>query len=67
MDAWLQVADLPTALREARWKKELTKMHYHQRRNKQAQKSHTKTRLQRFDALGIQVDQLERCTPTNTG
>lgn len=67
MDAWLQVADLPPALREARWKKELTKMHYHQRRNKQAEKSHTKTRLQRLDALGIQVDQLECCIPTDTG
>ena len=61
MGTWLSTADLnPTA----RWKRAETnqkKQRYHQRRNRQAGKSHTKKQISRLTALGINVDQIKSC------
>lgn len=61
MDVWLDSADLPPSSRRERFEKELDKQKYYQRRNKQARKSHTKTRLQKLKALGIDIDQIKSC------
>ena len=59
----LKAASLtPTASRE-RYQQELDKIDYHQCRNRQACKSHTKTRINRLLQLGIDVDQLPTCQP----
>jgi hypothetical protein len=63
---WLQVADLPAAARKKRYERELAKTNYYQRRNEQARKSHTKTRLAQLHALGLDVEQLESCLPADT-
>jgi hypothetical protein len=61
MDVWLDSADLPPSARRKRIEKEIDKQKYYQRRNKQARKSHTKTRIQKLEALGIAVDQIKSC------
>ena len=61
MDVWLDSADLPPSSRRERFEKEIGKQKYYQRRNKQARKSHTKTRIQKLEALGIAVDQIKSC------
>ena len=66
MNVWLDAADLPRAARKRRYEKVLNKIRYYQRRNEQARKSHTKTRHQRLEALGIDVDELECCIPHDT-
>jgi len=66
MDVWLDVIDLPPAIRQARLERQAQRMRYHQRRNAQAKKSHTKTRLQQLQALGIVVNELESCVPSDT-
>jgi SRSO17 transposase len=63
MNAWLQTADLPAAVRQQRFKEELHKQQYYQRRNRQARQSHTKTRLARLAALGIDVERIKSCRP----
>lgn len=63
MDVYLEAADLPAAARRARFQAELEKQHYHQHRNKQARISHTKTRIDRLTALGIDVSQIKSCIP----
>lgn len=63
MDVWLDAADLPPAPRRQRFEKELKKQKYYQRRNKQARKSHTKTRIKRLTAMGIDVDTIKSCIP----
>lgn len=63
MDVWLNTADLSPAARRQRFEAEIQKQQYYQRRNKQARKSHTKTRLARYKALGIDVTQLKSCLP----
>jgi SRSO17 transposase len=64
MNVWLEVADLPPAARHRRFEAELQKQQYYQRRNKQARLSHTKTRLDQFDNLGIDVTKIKSCLPT---
>jgi len=63
MTVWLNVADLSPAARKRGYEKELKKMRYHQRRNEQASKSHTKTKLERLSELGIEVEELVSCIP----
>ncbi len=63
MNVYLESANLPATLRRARYQSELKKQAYHQRRNKQARDSHTKTRLQRFVDLGIDVNRIKSCLP----
>jgi SRSO17 transposase len=58
---WLDAADLPPSFRRQRYQAELDKQDYYQRRNKQARVSHTKTRIQRLDALGIDHNKIKSC------
>ena len=66
MNVWLDAADLPPTARRQRYEEELNKQHYYQRRNKQARKSHTKTKLARLEALGIEVAHIKSCLPDTT-
>jgi len=61
MNVWLSAADLKPAARRKRFEEELDKQRYYQRRNWQARKSHTKTKIRRLSALGIDVDQIKSC------
>ncbi len=61
MNAWLQADGLPHAARQQALQKELDRHEYHQRRNEQARRSHTKTRHSRFKALGIDVTRIKSC------
>jgi SRSO17 transposase len=60
-NTWLSAADLKPAARQKRYEHELKNQRYHQRRNRQARKSHTKTRIARLHALGIDVNQIKSC------
>lgn len=62
-NCWLASHDLPPPERRARYHRELEKHQYHQRRNVQAIKSHTKTRYQRLRAMGIEPDRIKTCKP----
>jgi len=62
MSAWLSAADLKPAARRRRHEKNENKARYYQRRNRQAGKSHTKTKLTRLTAMGINVNQIKSCT-----
>jgi SRSO17 transposase len=66
MNVWLDAADLPPSSRRRRFEDERDKHQYHQRRNRQAQVSHTKTRLIRLNALGIDITQIKSCLPDTT-
>lgn len=66
-NTWLDTIDLPPAARRERFEKELKKQRYYQRRNRQARKSHTKTRLRELKALGIDVDKIKSCLPDGNG
>ena len=63
VNIWLDTADLPPAARRTRIEDELRKQQWYQRRNKQARKSHTKTRIGQLAALGIDVDKIKSCLP----
>ena len=63
MNVWLEAADLPTGIRQKRFEKERKKQQYHQRRNRQARISHTKTKMDRLAALEIDVDKIKSCIP----
>ena len=60
-NTWLSAADLKPAARQERYENELKNQRYHQRRNRQARKSHTKTRIARLHALGIDVNKIKSC------
>ena len=61
MNTWLSAADREPAVRQERFEEELKNQGYHQRRNKQASKSHTKARIARLNALGIDVEKIKTC------
>jgi SRSO17 transposase len=63
MNVYLDAAVLPASARKKRFEDELYKQQYYQRRNRQACKSHTKTRLAQFAALGIDVTSIKSCLP----
>ena len=60
-NTWLSTADLKPAARRKRQEKDRNKQRYHQRRNRQAGKSHTKTKIARLTAMGIDVNQIKSC------
>jgi SRSO17 transposase len=60
-NAYLAYHHLPPALRDEAFEKELSDQHYHQERNAQAKKSHTKTRIQFYRDLAIDVDTIKSC------
>lgn len=61
VNVWLSAADLKPTPQQKRYETELRKQRYHQRRNRQARKSHTKTRIARLRAMGIDVDKIKSC------
>jgi SRSO17 transposase len=62
ISVWLRVATTRGTKTEA-LEKELAKQRYHQKRNAQAQRSHTKTRRASLKDLGIDVDRIKSCVP----
>ena len=63
MNVWLNTGDLPPAARRQRFKEELEKQQYYQRRNKQARVSHTKTRLAKLQSMDIDIHHIKSCLP----
>jgi SRSO17 transposase len=63
VDAYLKHRDLPPPERTARFQVEINRQRYHQKRNAQASKSHTKTRRKLYEAIGINVDKIKSCKP----
>ena len=61
MNTWLDTIDLPPAARRQRFENELRNQRYHQRRNRQARQSHTKTTLERLATLGINPAKIKSC------
>lgn len=64
VNTWLRVASLRLTKTEL-LEKELAKQQYHQKRNAQAQRSHTKTREARLKELSIDVDRIKSCVPSS--
>jgi len=64
LNTWLQNRDLAQPLRDERFRKQLDDQSYYQRRNAQAIKSHTKTRIKLYLSLGIHVDKIKSCVQT---
>jgi len=64
MNTWLTTLDLKPTARRIRYEQEMEKQRYYQRRNRQARRSHTKTRIARLEALGIDVDRIKSCIPS---
>ena len=61
MNVWLETVDLQPATRRSRFQKELETQQYHQKRNRQSRRSHTKTRLAKLKSLGIDPDRIRTC------
>ena len=61
MNTWLSSVDLKPAPRRERYRKEVNNQRYHQRRNRHAGKSHTKTKIIRLNAMDIDVTQIKSC------
>jgi SRSO17 transposase len=61
INTWLSAVDLKSAARKERFEVELDDQRYYQQRNRQARKSHTKTRIAHLEALGINVDKIKSC------
>ena len=61
MNVWLSAADLTPSARRQRYAHELDRQRFYQRRNRQACKSHTKTRFARLRALRIDPDRIKSC------
>lgn len=62
-NAWLAGVKMKPAERQEHYETNLEKQRYHQRRNRIARCSHTKTRLEQFQSLGIDVDRIKSCFP----
>jgi SRSO17 transposase len=61
VNTWLSIFDLKPAARKERYQEELDKQEYYQRRNAQARKSHTKTRIATLLDLEIDPDKIKSC------
>jgi SRSO17 transposase len=65
MNTWLEIAG-PPITKTARLEKELATQQYYQKRNATSRRSHTKTRMARLKALGIDADRIKSCVPPST-
>jgi len=65
VNSYLEHRDLPPTERAERFQAELFRQRYHQKRNAQATKSHTKTRRELYESIGINVDTIKSCNPPN--
>lgn len=63
LNAYLQNRHLTPELRDEAFEEELQEQSYHQKRIAQAIKSHTKTRIKRYQDLGIDVHTIKTCIP----
>lgn len=63
VNVYLTHYQLPPALRDKAFEKEIAKQRYHQTRNAQAKKSHTKTRTQFYRKLRLDIDKIKSCIP----
>lgn len=63
INVYLQNRDFPQPQRAERFQQELDRQTYHQKRNAQAIRSHTKTRIQLYEDLGIDIDKIKSCEP----
>lgn len=63
LNIYLMHYHLPAPLRDEAFEKELADQDYYQVRNAQSKKSHTKTRINRYRKLGIDVDRIKSCVP----
>jgi SRSO17 transposase len=61
MNTWLSTVDLTPKARRAAYETDLETQRYYQRRSRQSRKSHTKTRIARLEAKGIDVDRIRSC------
>ena len=61
VNAYLAYCHLPSHLRDEAFEEELADQRYYQRRNAQAKKSHTKTRVKFYHDIGIDVDTIRSC------
>lgn len=61
INVWLSAVDLKPEARKEHFQRELKKQRYHQRRNAQARKSHTKRRVAELRDLGIDPDRIKSC------
>jgi SRSO17 transposase len=61
MNTWLSAADLKPAARRERYERRLNTQRYHQRRNRQAGRSHTKTKIARLTAMSIDINHIKSC------
>jgi SRSO17 transposase len=62
MNTWLAAREAGLTQTQ-RLERELAKQKYYQERNRQARKSHTKTRRKRLRAMGIDPDGIKSCIP----
>lgn len=63
LNCYLQHHDLPPPVRDAAFEQELAEQAYYQHRNEQARTSHTQTRIDLYQRLGIDVDNIKTCIP----
>jgi len=65
MNVWLE-ATAERLTRAERFQRELDHQDYYQRRNAQAQRSHTKTKKARLESLGIDPGRIKSCVPKSS-
>ena len=65
VNCWLEAAGARLTKAES-FEREAAKQKYHQSRNNQACKSHTKTRKALLKSLGIDVDRIKSCPPPSS-
>ena len=58
-DVYIRCIDLPPKARVQQYEAELARMRYHQTRNASASRSHQKTRLAEYDAIGIDPSKIK--------
>lgn len=62
-DVYVRSIDLPPKARQQQYQAELARMRYHQTRNAAASRSHQKTRLAEYEALGIDPAMIKSVRP----